>query len=53
MDKICFTLLDGRRVCIPIFVQIIKFPPPGPDPERFGPRPWKNPFAVGGRLNPA
>lgn len=35
MDKICFTLPEGRRVCIPIFVQILEFPPPRPDPERF------------------
>ena len=37
MDKICFSLPNGERVCIPVFVRIIKFPPPRPDPERFGP----------------
>ena len=34
MDKICFPTRDGGRICVPIFVQIVTFPPPGPDPER-------------------
>ncbi|WP_211333362.1 hypothetical protein [Terracoccus luteus] len=33
-SKVCFDLPDGRRVCIPLYVEVQrKWPWPGPDPD--------------------
>lgn len=35
-DGLKFTFPDGKTICIPIYVEILKWPPPDPDPD-----PWR------------
>lgn len=58
-SKMCFKTTDGRRICVPIYYERVKFPldPPGPDPRWFarivellGPRP--EPWIIDERITP-